>query len=491
MGPHSGAAVGMSLRIAFDNSFARLPDRLFAPQSPTPVPNPDLIALNAPLARSLGLDPAELASADGLAMLSGNTLPAGAQPLAQAYAGHQFGGFVPQLGDGRAILLGEVIDDHGTRQDIQLKGAGRTPFSRGGDGRAWLGPVMREYLVSEAMHALGVPTTRALAAVTTGATILRDTGPVPGAILTRVAPSHIRVGTFQYFAVRQDTAALEALLAYSCTRHFPTAHDAFSLLQATITAQAHLIAQWMGLGFIHGVMNTDNAHIGGLTIDYGPCAFMDGYNPNQVFSSIDHMGRYAYANQPQIAVWNMAQFATALLPLMGPRDAAIERATEIVHTFPTLYETAWAAQFRAKLGLIGEDAGDIALIDDFLALMATENADFTRSFRGLANGTTWAEFKDPAGFEIWNARWQARLASTPTPPNTPPLEQRLATANPAYIPRNHQIAAAITAGLSGDFAPFHRIAAVWARPYETQPGAEDLALSPAPNQVVHATFCGT
>ncbi len=475
----------MTLRIAFDNSYAGLPERFYTRLAPTPVAAPALIKVNHDLARELGLDPADLESPDGVAMLAGNAVPPGAEPLAQAYAGHQFGGWSPQLGDGRAILLGEVLDRDGMRRDIQLKGSGPTPWSRRGDGRAWVGPVLREYIVSEAMHALGVPTTRALAAVTTGEWVYREDR-YPGAVLTRVASSHIRVGTFQYFAARGDEEALQILLDQVRLRHFSSAVGPLGVLQAAVAAQAGLIAQWMGLGFIHGVMNTDNCHVGGETIDYGPCAFMDAYHPDTVFSSIDQFGRYAYANQPQIAVWNLAQFATCLLPLMGEKNAAIEAATAAVHGFADLYQAAWLTRFRAKLGLVRAEAGDLALIEDLLERMAAQAADFTRVFRGLADGTARDEFTGPPAYDGWEAGWRARLAGEPDG-----LEARLKAANPAFIPRNHKVQAVIEAAVLGEYGPFERLVAVLARPFEDQPGAEDLQAAPWPDQVVRQTFCGT
>ncbi len=389
----------MTLHIPFDNSYAALPDRFYTRQAPTPVAKPGLVAINARLARELGIDPKALRTADGVRALAGNAVPDGADPLAQAYAGHQFGGWSPQLGDGRAILLGEVIDTNGIRRDIQLKGSGPTPYSRMGDGRAWLGPVIREYLVSEAMHALGIPTTRALAVVTTGEQVMRETA-LPGAVLTRVASSHIRVGTFQYFAARQDIEGLRALTDHVIARHYPEVGNALELLDAVIARQARLIAQWMGVGFIHGVMNTDNSHVAGETIDYGPCAFMDGYHPDTVFSSIDQFGRYAYANQPQIAVWNMAQLASCLLPLMGDdQDRAVEQATAAVHRFPDLYQAAWMDIFRAKIGLSQAEDGDADLIQDLLTRMAAARADFTNTFRALAEGKARDQFLDPGAYD--------------------------------------------------------------------------------------------
>jgi len=476
----------MSLHVAFDNSYARLPDRFYARLAPTPVPAPRLLALNEGLARDLGLDPAALAAPEGVAVLAGNALPEGAEPIAQAYAGHQFGGFVPQLGDGRAIMLGEVVGADGTRHDIQLKGAGRTPFSRMGDGRAWIGPVLREYLVSEAMAAMGIPTTRALAAVATGAEVLRERA-LPGAVLTRVAQSHVRVGTFQYFAAREDTEALRALTDFVITRHWPRAEGPLDLLDAVVGAQARLVADWMSVGFIHGVMNTDNMALSGETIDYGPCAFMDAYHPDTVFSSIDRFGRYAYRNQPDIAMWNLAQFASALVALVpGGQDERIAAATERLNRFPDLYRAAWLARFRDKLGLATAEEGDEALIVELLRLMAEAGADFTLTFRGLADDTACTQFAAPADFDAWAARWRARLArEDATPLSRAPA---LAAANPAVIPRNHRVEEAIGAAVVGDLAPFERLLGAVTRPFEA-PG--DLARPPAPDEAVRETFCGT
>lgn len=463
--------------IRFDNSYARLPSRMAARLNPQPVRAARLVALNRPLAARLGLDADWLEGPEGVAMLAGNAVPAGAEPLAQAYAGHQFGGFVPQLGDGRALLLGEVVAPDGARFDIQLKGSGRTPFSRMGDGRAWLGPVLREYLVSEFMAAMGVPSTRALAAVTTGEPVVRDTGVMPGAILTRVAASHIRVGTFQYFAVRDDAEALRLLVDQCIARHYPQAGDAAGLLAAVVAAQAETIAQWMGLGFIHGVMNTDNMAISGETIDYGPCAFMDAYHPETVFSSIDRQGRYAWANQPQMAVWNLAQLASALLPLMGG-EAAVPEATRIVHGFAPAYEAAFRRVFGAKLGL---DLTDETLVERLLGLMAAQGADFTRTFAGLADGSAEAEFADPAPFRDWRRDWQA----------AGPDLVRARAANPRRIPRNHRIEAVIRAAQQGDYAPFHRLFAAVTHPHEERDDWADLAAAPAEAERVRRTFCGT
>lgn len=465
--------------IQFDNSYARLPDTFFARIKPSPVAAPALLALNQPLAKRLGLDADWLESPDGLQMLAGNAFPQGAEPIAQAYAGHQFGGFVPQLGDGRALLLGEVVAPDGARFDIQLKGSGKTPFSRQGDGRAWMGPVLREYLVSEFMHAMGVPTTRALAAVATGETVWRDHG-LPGAILTRVAASHIRVGTFQYFAVRGNEEALAALTDHVITRHYPAANGPLSLLDHVVARQAETIAQWMALGFVHGVMNTDNMAVSGETIDYGPCAFMDAYHPNTVFSSIDRHGRYAWAQQPQIAVWNLAQLATCLIPLMGEQDAAVEAATKSVHTFAPLYQAAWLRRFGEKLGL-SDTTGVQQLAEELLTLMARQNADFTRVFAGLADGSARDEFTDCDAFDDWAARWREHG----------PDAALLDHANPVRIPRNHNIEGIIASAVAGDLAPFRQLFDAITHPREKRADWDDLALPPRPEEVVHQTFCGT
>ncbi|MEM9475633.1 MAG: YdiU family protein [Pseudomonadota bacterium] len=476
----------MTLHIAFDNSYASLPAQFYTKMRPEPVAQPGLIRVNDGLARELGIDPDALITQDGLAMLAGNAIPDGADPLAQVYAGHQFGGWSPQLGDGRAILLGEVIDRNGQRRDIQLMGSGRTPYSRMGDGRAWLGPVMREYIVSEAKYALGIPTTRALAAVTTGERVLRER-PFPGAVLTRVAASHIRVGTFQYFAARQDIAGLQALADHARARHYPQAETALDLLNAVIAAQANLVAQWMSVGFIHGVMNTDNTTISGETIDYGPCAFMDSYHPEQVYSSIDQFGRYAYNRQPDILIWNLAQLATALLPLIdADRNAAIETATAAVHRFPELFQDAWLTLFRKKLGLADVEADDATLIQDLMERMAKGEADFTNTFRALGTPQARDQFLDPGAFDAWEAVWTARRDR-----DSGDAAALMATANPALIPRNHRVEEAIEAGLAGDLAPFHRLIDVLAHPFDDPGDNADLARPPSDAEVVHQTFCGT
>jgi uncharacterized protein YdiU (UPF0061 family) len=486
----------------FDNSYARLPDRFFARLAPTPVTSPRLIALNAPLALELGLDPARLQSAAGLAVLAGVRVPKGAAPLAMAYAGHQFGNFVPQLGDGRALLLGEVIDRQGRRRDIQLKGSGPTPFSRAGDGRAALGPVLREYIVSEAFAALGIPTTRALAAVATGDWVLREAA-LPGAILTRVAASHIRVGTFQYFAARGDEAAVRALADHAIARHDPAAaaqaHPYRAFFEGVMERQARLVARWLGVGFIHGVMNTDNMAVSGETIDFGPCAFLDVFDPAKVFSSIDQMGRYAYANQPRIAQWNLARLAETLLPLFdADRREALGWAQQAIDGFSARFEAAYLEVMRAKLGLLTAHEGDGALIDGLLAAMAAGEADFTRTFRALvtvaddpaAEVQVRAEFKSATGYDDWSVRWRARLAAETVAPSA--RAEAMRRANPALIPRNHRIEEAIAAAVTdGDFSFFERLRAVLARPCDDQPDAAAYAAAPAPAEVVRRTFCGT
>ncbi len=464
------------MKIAFDNSYAALPAQMFTPQLPTPVAAPAIFARNDALAAVLGID---LHAPDAAQIFAGNHIPAGASPIATVYAGHQFGHWNPQLGDGRAILLGEVLGSDGVRRDIQLKGAGPTPYSRSGDGRAWLGPVMREYLVSEAMAALGVPTTRALAAVTTGEDVYRETR-LPGAIITRVAQSHIRVGTFQFFAARKDIDALRALTDHVIARHYPQADGPAALLDAVIARYARLIARWMGLGFIHGVMNTDNVSIAGETIDYGPCAFVDDFAHGAVFSAIDHQGRYAYGNQPQIGAWNMAQFATALIPLMADRDRAVQEFTAAVQGFAPIYAHAWLQVFAAKLGIADPTPEDAALITDLLNLMAQDGADFTATFAALSDDQARDQFIDRAAFDVWAIRWRAR--------QSPQAAEIMAGANPRVIARNHQVEAAIAAGVAGDFAPFDALLAA-----VTQPYTDNAVFSrpPSRNERVTRTFCGT
>ncbi len=491
------------MRISFDNSYARLPVRCFARVAPTGVDAPSWVAVNEGLAQRLGIDPAELSSPEGLEILSGNRVPEGADPLAMAYAGFQFGGWSPLLGDGRAILLGEVIDGEGGRCDIQLKGAGRTPFSHRGDGRAALGPVLREYLLSEGMAALGVPTTRALAAVLTGERVRRECS-YSGAILTRVASSHVRVGTFQYFASRGDEEALRALADHVIARHYPAAGDSeqlyVALLDAVGGAQAELVARWQWAGFIHGVMNTDNTSVAGETLDYGPCAFVDTYHPDTVYSSIDRMGRYAYRNQPPIAHWNLAGLARALAPLMGDDPKlAVTWAQRSVDAFPGRYEAAYVAGGRLKLGLSESRPEDPGLIQELLACMAAQRADFTLTFRRLcdargddpgADGPARALFDDPSGFDRWIVRWRERLEVEGRSEGARRADMR--SANPAYIPRNHRVEEVIRAAEdAGDLGPFHALREVLASPYEDQPGHEEYQAPPRPEEVVHRTYCGT
>jgi len=487
----------------FDNSYARLPERFFARLPPTPVRAPALIRVNEGLALQLGLSAEDLTTPEGIEVLAGNRVPEGSEPLAMAYAGFQFGNWVPQLGDGRAILLGELIDRDGVRRDIQLKGAGPTPFSRMGDGRAGVGPVLREYIVSEAMANLGIATTRSLAAVTTGEQIVRDTM-LPGAVLTRVAQSHIRVGTFQFFAARRDVDALRVLADYVIARHYPAASEAdppyLALLGAVIDRQAELIAAWQCVGFIHGVMNTDNMSIAGETIDYGPCAFMDSYDPATVYSSIDRMGRYAYANQPSIAQWNLEGFAQALLPLLGDdEDAAVALATDALATFAERFEDVYRARLRRKLGLAEARDDDTALGDDLLTRMADNGADFTLTFRRLGDALEEGSgahervselFRDPAAFDDWAVRWRKRLASEGG--SHAERRRNMRSVNPAFIPRNHLVEEVIEAAVEeGDFTAFEQLNDVLASPYDDQPGRERYAAPPRPDQVVHQTFCGT
>lgn len=493
----------MGERLPFDNSYARLPERFYARLAPTPVTAPKLVKLNEALCRQLGLDPADLASPEGVAMLAGNRVAAGSEPIALAYAGHQFGNFVPQLGDGRAILLGEIVDRDGRRRDIQLKGSGRTPFSRGGDGRAAVGPVLREYIVSEAMAALGIPTTRSLAAVTTGEPIWRD-GELPGAVLTRVASSHIRVGTFQFFAARGDAEALRLLADHVIARHYPEAKGSpepyRALFERVVERQARLVAQWLLVGFIHGVMNTDNCTISGETIDYGPCAFMDAYDPETVFSSIDSQGRYAYAHQPSIAHWNLARFGETLIPLLAEDgDKALAIANEVLPAFRGHYVGALIGGLRRKLGLFTEEEGDGALAQDLLNAMTAGRADFTLTFRRLgdaaadrsAEARVRALFQEkPEGFDAWAVRWRERLAREPQ--DAAGRRAAMHTANPIYIPRNHRVELALAAAAEReDYAPFEELVAVLAKPFEERPGLEAYAEPPPEDQRVYRTFCGT
>ncbi len=492
----------MTFHFPFDNTYARLPARFFARVAPTMVEAPRLIRVNRALAHHLGLDPDALAQPAAVEVLAGKNVPDAAEPIAMAYAGHQFGYFVPQLGDGRAILLGEVVDRDGVRRDIQLKGSGPTPFSRNGDGRAALGPVLREYVVSEAMAALGIPTTRALAAVLTGETVFRETE-LPGAVLTRVAASHIRIGTFQFFAARGDTDAVRTLADHAIARHYPAVAQSdrpyLDFLRGVIARQAELVAQWMLVGFIHGVMNTDNMSIAGETIDYGPCAFMDAYHPNQVFSSIDRQGRYAYANQPGIAAWNLARLAECLLPLLDEdKDKAIAQAEEALAAFGTRFEDHFNAALRRKLGLFTVRDEDLALVSDLLNRMAANEADFTLTFRRLsqaaadpaADADVRSLFADPTAYDEWAVRWRQRLSGEPQDGVT--RRAVMCAVNPAFIPRNHRVQAVITAATEhDDFAPFEELLQVLSRPYEDQSKFAHYADPPRPQERVLQTFCGT
>lgn len=490
------------MTIAFQSTFRSLPDTLFSPVHPTAVRQPTLIRLNEALAADLGLDPHWLRSPEGVSALAGNAVPETSTPIALAYAGHQFGNFVPQLGDGRAILLGEVVDRSGIRRDIQLKGAGRTPYSRRGDGRAALGPVLREYIVSEAMAAMGVPTTRALAAVATGDRVQRETG-LPGAVLTRVAASHIRVGTFQYAAAQGNGEALRRLTDYVIARHYPDAATAanpyLALLEQVIRAQARLIARWMSLGFIHGVMNTDNMAISGETIDYGPCAFLDAYDPAKVFSSIDEFGRYAFGNQPRIAIWNLARLAEALLPLIdADTKAAVSAAEQALSGFGTTFQKAHLDHMRAKLGLMALLPDDTSLMTELLQTMQDGQADFTLTFRSLSRAHDGDAvpvdlarlFSDQQRLAQWYDRYTARLRQDPLSPQD--RQRRMMLTNPRYIPRNHRIEAVIQAAVTeSNYAPFHALVEVLAAPYTDQPDKDDYAAPPAPGEEVLQTFCGT
>jgi uncharacterized protein YdiU (UPF0061 family) len=486
--------------IAFDNTYAALPERFYARVAPTPVAAPRLIALNRALATELNLDVDWLKSTSGLDMLSGRDLPQGAASIATAYAGHQFGNFVPQLGDGRAVLLGEVLGRNGQRRDLQLKGAGPTPFSRNGDGRAALGPVLREYVVSEAMAALGVPTTRALAAVLTGEAVQRETL-LPGAVLTRVAASHIRIGTFQFFAARGDGDAIKSLADHVIQRHYPEAATAanpyLAMLDGVVARQAALVARWLCLGFIHGVMNTDNTSIAGETIDYGPCAFMDAYHPASVFSSIDQGGRYAFSNQPRIALWNLTRLAECLLPLFAEtEEAAIEAAQGALGHFAAAFDTAFHGGMRAKLGIDDVQDGDSALIGDLLKTMADGGADFTLAFRALGEAAIGNDdpfrslFVDPSSIDGWLARWRERLASSSMSADA--RREAMRRVNPAFIPRNHRIEQAIRAATDrNDFTLFHQLNEILAHPFDDQPDHAGYALPPQPDERVLQTFCGT
>jgi serine/tyrosine/threonine adenylyltransferase len=483
----------------FDNSFARELPELGQPWSAATVPEPRLVALNRTYAAEIGIDVDALDSSEGLAVFAGNAVPDGAEPLAQAYAGHQFGGFSPRLGDGRALLLGEHVAPDGRRVDVHLKGSGRTPFARGGDGKAVLGPMLREFVMCEAMAALRVSTTRALAVVSTGEQVVRETLQ-PGAIFTRLAASHLRVGTFQYAATLDDPQAgadlLPRLLRYAAQRHHPavldTANPALGFIDAVMDVQARLVARWMSLGFIHGVMNTDNVTISGETIDYGPCAFMDAYEPSTVFSSIDHGGRYAYGNQPHITQWNMARLAETLLPLIdGDLDTAIGLATDLLHAFPERYEHHAAVEMAAKLSLDVDHPDAARLVADLLTLMHADHVDWTSCFRSLSAAaagdreTTRRLFVDLAGIDAWLDRWLPLVADDPT------ASTRLDSVNPIYIPRNHLVEEALQAAMSGDLAPFEQLAGVLADPFTRRDGLDRYAVANPDDSGRYRTFCGT
>ncbi len=477
------------MTFTFDNTFVRELDGLFVPWQAAQAPAPELLALDTDLASELGTSETELRSAEGVGMLVGNIVPAGAEPVAMAYAGHQFGGYSPQLGDGRALLLGEVVDRAGRRRDLHLKGSGRTPFARGGDGRATVGPMLREYVISSAMHALGVPTTRSLAVVATGDDVARETL-LPGAVLVRVAASHLRVGTFQYAAAQEDPALVRRLADYAIARHYPTAADepnpALALFDRVLDAQASLVAQWMALGFIHGVMNTDNVTISGETIDYGPCAFMDVFDPATVFSSIDHGGRYAFGNQPMITQWNLARLAEAMLGLFDDdTPTAVEIATARLQQFPDRYHRYWMSAMRAKLGLRDERPDDDDLVTDLLDLMTAQRVDYSTFFRALSSGG----LEDPT-FAGWVERWSERLVAAGD--DRASVAAAMDRVNPAYIPRNHLVEEALTAATAGDLAPFQQLVEVLSRPFDERPGLERYALPAGADFAAgYQTFCGT
>ena len=489
--------------IPFDNSYARELEGFYLPWPPATVPAPLLLRLNVGLADELGFHVDARDAARTARVFSGNQLPTGATPIAQAYAGHQFGGFSPQLGDGRALVLGEVIDRRGRRRDLAFKGSGRTPFSRGGDGKAAVGPVLREYLVGEAMHALGIPTTRALAAVRTGEVVRRERS-LPGAVLTRVAASHLRVGTFEFFAARGEHDKVRRLADYAIARHDSDltgrAGRYLALLRAVADRQAALLAHWMLVGFIHGVMNTDNMTLSGETIDYGPCAFMEAYDPHAVFSSIDTGGRYAYGNQPAIAQWNLARFAETLVPLMDDgltAAQAVAQATEVIDGFPSVYEERWMAGMRAKLGLTTPDDRDAGLANDWMAILHAQRVDFTLAFRRLADAAAGQSqplellFDDVGALRRWLDRWRRRVGGEPG--SAAARAEQMRRSNPIYIPRNHRVEEALTAASDhSDLAPFERLLDVITRPFEERPDREDYA-EPAPTEVTagYKTFCGT
>ena len=495
----------IDISLNFEHSYADQLPKFFTSVQPSPVREPRLLQFNQSLAHELGLDPEKLTEGVATQVFSGNELPTDARPIAQVYAGHQFGNFVPQLGDGRALLLGEVIDRQGGRRDIALKGSGRTPYSRGGDGKAAVGPVLREYLIGEAMHALGIPTTRALAAVTTGEPVRRER-PLPGAVLARVAASHVRVGTFQYFAARRQTEQIRQLANYVIGRHYPeVAQDSqryLSLLRSVVECQADLIARWMLVGFIHGVMNTDNMTISGETIDYGPCAFMDSYNPQTVFSSIDRNGRYAYVNQPAIAIWNLSRLADTLLPLIDEDiERAVGEATAVLDTFMPTFKQHWYKGAQTKLGLADPDSSESVnesqrkLVDDWLELLTKNQVDYTLAWRHLANAAEGSAseirslFTEPSEINAWLERWSKSQSGTPSSQ----LASAIRAANPLYIPRNHLVEEALAAASDGgDLEPFESLLEVVQNPFDENPQRARYALpAPAEFTACYKTFCGT
>jgi serine/tyrosine/threonine adenylyltransferase len=477
----------------FDNSYARLPEAFFSSLSLNPVSSPETVILNQSLAEDLGLNITELQGEQSTAVFAGNSVPEGAFPLAQAYAGHQFGHFT-MLGDGRALLIGEQITPEGERVDIQLKGSGRTPYSRGGDGRAGLGPMLREYIISEAMHALGIPTTRSLAVVATGEPIRRETI-LPGAILTRVAASHLRVGTFQYGAGKGDIEDLRALADYAIQRHYPHIEDDdnryLSLLNEVIKVQAALIARWQLVGFIHGVMNTDNMTISGETIDYGPCAFMNEYDPETVFSSIDTQGRYAYGNQPGIGGWNLARFAESLLPLLDEnQDKAVELAQEAITKYPELFKENWLSGMRAKLGIFNKEDQDEALFEELFGMMQKHQADFTNTFRALTMDKQEEAIFKSEEYKQWHKKWQERLDRQEDSRES--SQELMRTSNPAVIPRNHRVEEALEAAVNeGDYSVMERLLDVLSDPYAHSGDQEEYCKLPAPSSLPYRTYCGT
>lgn len=478
----------------FDNSYARLPETLYSRVKPVPVRAPELVIFNQGLADELELDAQALDGPEGAAIFAGNRLPEGADPLAQAYAGHQFGHFT-MLGDGRATLLGEHLTGDQRRVDVQLKGSGITPYSRGGDGRAALGPMLREYVISEALHALGVPSTRSLAVVSTGEQVLRQES-LPGAILTRIASSHIRVGTFEYAAGHSDKQILQSLADYTISRHYPELAQAdqpyLELLRAVMQRQSALVAKWLQVGFIHGVMNTDNVSIAGETIDYGPCAFMDAFDPATVFSSIDRRGRYAYANQANITQWNLARLAEALMPLLhSDQKQALERAESVIHQFSEVFTEHWLGEMRPKLGLFGAEAEDAALVEGLQAWMHKHRLDYTNTMRALSPvGEPEQSLADKAGFDDWYQAWMARLADQPESKEA--AAELMHLHNPAVIARNHRVEEALTAASEGaDYQPLHKLLAALNNPYQWGPEKSGYTEPPEPSERVYQTFCGT